>query len=393
MSARRAYGSGSLTIRREATGREMWIGQWRVGDRRVKRRLGVRRASGSRDGLTRAQAEKEMRRLMESELALMPAVRLELLEAGERYLRHLGDVMERKPTTLQDYGIILRKRLGPFFAGRALEKIDADLVGAYRAQQLRAGLAPKTVQNHLAFLHGVFAHAVRREWANTNPVAALERPPQKGPDPDIQYLEPAELELVLRAAANPADRVLFLTAALTGLRQGELLALRWRDVDWTAGVVRVRRSYTRGAMSAPKSRRSSRAVPIADRLGAELERHFQASRFQEDDHLVFAHPELGTPRDASKLRKRFAEAVTTAGVRPIRFHGLRHTFGTQMAAAGAPLRAIQEWMGHRDHKTTQIYADYAPDPSHGRKWAERAFGGAASGESSVPADGSPTGIG
>ena len=238
MSARRAYGSGSLTIRREATGREMWIGQWRVGDRRVKRRLGVRRASGSRDGLTRAQAEKEMRRLMESELALMPAVRLELLEAGERYLRHLGDVMERKPTTLQDYGIILRKRLGPFFAGRALEKIDADLVGAYRAQQLRAGLAPKTVQNHLAFLHGVFAHAVRREWANTNPVAALERPPQKGPDPDIQYLEPAELELVLRAAANPADRVLFLTAALTGLRQGELLALRWRDVDWTAGVVR-----------------------------------------------------------------------------------------------------------------------------------------------------------
>ena len=65
-----------------------------------------------------------------------------------------------------------------------------------------------------------------------------------------------------------------------------------------------------------------------------------------------------------------------AGVRRVRFHDLRHTFGTRMAAAGAPLRAIQEWMGHRDHSTTQIYADFAPDPSNGRVWAESAFGDA-----------------
>jgi hypothetical protein len=58
----------------------------------------------------------------------------------------------------------------------------------------------------------------------------------------------------------------------------------------------------------------------------------------------------------------------------VRFHDLRHTFGTHMAAAGAPLRAIQEWMGHRDHSTTQIYADHAPDPTNGRRWAEAAFG-------------------
>ena len=61
-------------------------------------------------------------------------------------------------------------------------------------------------------------------------------------------------------------------------------------------------------------------------------------------------------------------------MRSIRFHDLRHTFGTRMAAAGAPLRTIQEWMGHRDYKTTEIYADYAPDPSQGARWAEAAFG-------------------
>jgi integrase len=73
------------------------------------------------------------------------------------------------------------------------------------------------------------------------------------------------------------------------------------------------------------------------------------------------------------MRKRFKTAIKAAGVRSIRFHDLRHTFGTRMAAAGAPLRTIQEWMGHRDYKTTEIYADYAPDPVQGARWAEAAF--------------------
>jgi integrase len=73
------------------------------------------------------------------------------------------------------------------------------------------------------------------------------------------------------------------------------------------------------------------------------------------------------------MRKRFKAALKVAGVRSIRFHDLRHTFGTRMAAAGAPLRTIQEWMGHRDYKTTEIYADYAPDPVQGARWAEAAF--------------------
>ena len=114
---------------------------------------------------------------------------------------------------------------------------------------------------------------------------------------------------------------------------------------------------------------------MADRLAAELERHFQRSQYQGDDDLVFCHPNTGRPYDASKMRKRFKEARDAAGLRPeVRFHDLRHTFGTGMAGAGAPLRAIQEWMGHRDYKTTSIYADYSPDPSQGARWAEAAFG-------------------
>ena len=78
-------------------------------------------------------------------------------------------------------------------------------------------------------------------------------------------------------------------------------------------------------------------------LAGEIELHFQRSRHQCDHDLVFAHPATGNVLDASKLRKRIREAVARAGVADLTFHELRHTFGTRMAAAGAPLRAIQEW--------------------------------------------------
>jgi integrase len=161
--------------------------------------------------------------------------------------------------------------------------------------------------------------------------------------------------------------------------------LRWQDIDRQAGLIRVRRSYTRGEFGSPKSRRSTRAVPMADRAAAELERHFQRSQFRAETDLVFCHPVMGGVYDPSKLRRRFAAAVKRAGLRPIRFHDLRHTFGTLMATAGAPLRSIQEWLGHSDCRTTSLYADYAPDSSQGAVWAERAFGTAASTSSDAPA--------
>ena len=163
---------------------------------------------------------------------------------------------------------------------------------------------------------------------------------------------------------------------MTGLRQGELIALRWEDVDWEAGRVRVRRSYVRGEFSAPKSRRGVRSVPLADRLAGELERHFQASRFQADHDLVFAQSSpRGAARQDHAARKRFKAALQRAGVREVRFHDLRHTFGTRMAGVGVPIRTLQEWMGHRDFKTTLIYADYAPSGSTSAEWVEAAFEG------------------
>ena len=134
----------------------------------------------------------------------------------------------------------------------------------------------------------------------------------------IRFLSPEELDALLRAVPTDdvlgaTDHALYLTAAMTGLRQGELVALRWRDIDWAAGVVRVRRSYSRGEWGTPKSRRSSRAVPLADRVAAELDRHFSRSAYRTDDDLVFCHPQSGAPYDASRLRKRFYDSMARAG--------------------------------------------------------------------------------
>lgn len=368
--SRRAYGSGSLYVYRGS-----WYAKWYVGDRQVKRKIGAQRSRGSRDGLTKAQAETEMRRLMR-EVKPTPQERLTLREVGDAYIAHVRDFLERKPSTVQDYEGILRK------AERGLPKktVDrcqaADIEG-YVSTMKAAGRSTKTISNHLIFLHGLFAFAVKRGWAPANPVAVAERPRSSGPNPDIRYIDQDELEALLLEIPDDAlgkvERPLYLTAAMTGLRQGELVALRWRDVDWKAVLIRVRRNYTRGRFGTPKSRRSSRAVPMPERVAVELKRHFERSSYTGDDDLVFCHPETGNPYDASKMRKRFEVAVKVAGIRSIRFHDLRHTFGTRMAAAGAPLRNIQEWMGHRDYKTTEIYADYAPDPVQGARWAEAAF--------------------
>ena len=166
---------------------------------------------------------------------------------------------------------------------------------------------------------------------------------------------------------------MYLTAASTGMRQGELLRLRWRDVDWTAGKVRIRRNFVRGEFGTPKSKRSSRAVPLATRVAGELDRLFQDSATQGDDDLVFAHPATGKPIDRSRLLKRFKAALRRAEIREVRFHDLRHTFGTRMAAQGGPMRTLQEWMGHRDFATTLIYADFAPNATQEAAWVEEAF--------------------
>jgi integrase len=171
----------------------------------------------------------------------------------------------------------------------------------------------------------------------------------------------------VRGAASEQDTAIYLTAAFTGLRRGELLALRGRDVDFTGSLIRVRASYSAGQLTTPKSGKV-RSVPMAPDAAAAMARLGQRDRFAPDNDLVFPGSE-GEYLDGSALRRRYAAALQRAGLRPLRFHDLRHTFGTRMIAK-ADIRRVQEWMGHADVQTTMRYLHYAPRPDDAALVAE-----------------------
>ena len=270
----------------------------------------------------------------------------------------------------------MRVQLSPFFGNRSLDKIGRREIEQFIAHMTRTGRSPKTILNALGILHSIFEYARREGWVVANPCTLVDKPRVESSNPDIRFLEPEEIEALLRGVPDTdlgrVERRMYLTAAMTGMRQGELLALRWRDVDWPACRVRVRRNFVRGEFGTPKSKRSSRSVPLADRVAAELNQLHHETAYRGDDDLVFAHPHTGKPLDRSKLVKHFKAALKSGDVRQVRFHDLRHTFGTRMAAQGVPMRALQEMLGHRDFKTTLIYADYAPSAREA-EWVEAAF--------------------
>jgi integrase len=402
MSTRRAYGTGQLHEKHGA-----WYGRWRTGDgRRLNRRLGPVRTPGEADGLTRRGAEREFRRLQEQEErnpTPRAAGRHTVREASESRRQKLA-ITGASRSYLAGCESMERLHIVPSLGDNSLQKVTRQDVECLGETLLKRGLSPKTVRTVLTYLHGVFEHAIDLEWTRENPVRRASKPRRLRVgdiNPDLRFLTLDELAAVVRAiptdvvirtpaptrrgrrgpappappdVLGPVLRVLVLTAAMTGLRQSELLGLRWRDIDWAAQRVRVRNAYVRGEHSAAgKSDLSTRrSVPLADRLVAELDEWSRRTAFSGDEDLIFGHPHLGTPLDGSKVTKKFQDACRAAGVRVVRFHDLRHRFATRLAASGQPLRAIQEFLGHADTKTTQIYAQYAPN-AHEVEMVNQAF--------------------
>ncbi len=388
---KRSYGAGHVYAKWGA-----WYGRWRTSDgRQLNRRLGPAREPGTATGLTRREVERIFRKVREAEeTAPRPvlASRATVEDAGDSLRRKLAMQGSRK-SYLEGCESMQRVHIVPGLDNAPIATVDRKDVEGLAEAMLKAGRSPKTVRNVLTFLHSIFEHALENDWCVENPVRRAARPRRQrtgDAEPDVQFLTREELEAVIRAIPDetvirppkptrrgrpgpapppppdvlgPVLRVLILTAAMTGLRQSELLGLRWRDVDWSAQRIRVRNAFTRGEHSSRgKSDLSTRrSVPMADRVVAELDGWSKRSVYTAETSLVFAHPQTGKPLDRTKVTRRFQEACVDAKVRVITFHELRHTFATQMAAQGVPLRKLQEWLGHADIKTTQIYMHYAPD--------------------------------
>jgi integrase len=247
--------------------------------------------------LARREAERALRKLIESEPPKHAGTKITVAETGDLLLRHLK-AKGLKPTTLGTYDSALRTHLRPPPLGDLqLHAVSPEQVEALLARMHNDGKAPKTIANAFKLLNQIFVFGKRKRWCRENP-CELD-PPVVKPSTDIRFLNQAELAALLRAVDlnakpfGPTDHALFLTAAMTGLRQGELLALRWRDVDWKAGKIRVRRNYVRGHWVAPKSRRGSRSVPSPIRWPTSCAATSSAPRIEQT--TIWSSP---TPRRA-----------------------------------------------------------------------------------------------
>ena len=409
MGGRRNHGTGHLY---EKAG--SYYGRWRTPDGRLlNRRVGGIRSPGERDGVTRAQAEREFRRMQEEEDRNPRPARgsdVPTVDDVASSLRELLELRGRRLSYRENCEYMQRVHIAPFMGDRRITEVERSDVEVLTRALLKRGLAPKSVRNIMGFLNAVFEHGIDRGWTRENPVRRAEKPGRRRSEgnPDLQFLTVHELEAILRAIPDdvivrepaptrrgrpgpapppspdvlgPVLRVVILAAAMTGLRQSELLGLRWRDIDWETQSIRVRNTFVRGEHSTEgKSELSTRrSVPMASSLARELDLWSKRTAYGGEDDLVFAHPQKGTPLDRSKLSKRFKAACADAGVRPVRFHDLRHTFATRLAASGTPIRTIQEFLGHADSKTTQIYAHYAPS-EHEVQLVDAAFAPEAVGE-------------
>jgi integrase len=160
-----------------------------------------------------------------------------------------------------------------------------------------------------------------------------------------------------RRRADDQDAALFIVAAFTGLRMGELLELRWRRISFERATVTVAASWSAGVVTVPKSRKP-RTVPLATPAAAELARLADRRWFAGPDDLVFCST-LGDHLDSSALRRRLRRAQDAAGLRPLRFHDLRHSFGS-LVVREVDTATLKAWMGHAKLTTTERYLHSKP---------------------------------
>ena len=265
-------------------------------------------------------------------------------------------------------------------SGWRVVDVDQDELEDYRDDLVEEReLAASTLNQRRAVLSGVFKVARRRFRANVDPMDGFERAELRDSgDLEVYSVEElwalvrvvlagrhhppanrrlAAVELDARAVQDRQDAVIITVAALCGLRRSEILGLRWRAVLFEQRAILVRRGFTTvGGDRLPKGQRVH-SVPMAPQVYELLLRLRPAD--VDQDARVFVG-EMGGAVDGSALYRRYKLAHAAAGVRTLRFHDLRHTFGTQAIAGGADVHDLQKWMGHRHLSTTMRYVHYKP---------------------------------
>jgi integrase len=247
-----------------------------------------------------------------------------------------------KPSALRAYEQALRTKVLPELGHLRLSTVTRASVQDLVDELVASGLSPSTVRNAVLPLRAIYRRALARSEVLVNPTLGLSLPAARGRRDRIAH--PAEAKALLDALP-PEDRPVWATALYAGLRRGEIRGLRWSDVDFDRGLVRVEQSWDdKEGPIEPKSRAGRRRVPLPKPLRSQLAAHRLRSRGSEGELVFGCRSEKAI--DTTALVHRARTAWRRSGLRPIGLHECRHTYAALMIAAGVNAKALSAYMGH-----------------------------------------------
>lgn len=298
----------------------------------------------------------------------------------DEWFDHVGPTV--KPTTAYVYRLHIDKWIVPIIGSESLLRLDVRDVRRIPAAVVKAGRSPRTAQSILVTLRMALAAAVRDGRVERNVAVGVKAP--RSVARKVEAMSPDQARAVLEAFADHWLEPLVVVAMGTGMRLGELLALRWTDT--TRGHIRVTGSLRPTARQTgdpyalarvePKTARSVRTLEPGPFVFDALDRQRKAQAQSAVSEFVFTN-RAGGWLDPRNVTKAFQLEIKNAGLPPMRFHDLRHAYATLSLAAGVPLRVVQEALGHTSIAlTAAVYAHVLPELQReaGKRLDEAIFG-------------------
>jgi integrase len=365
--ARRRYQFGSLTTRGKR--RKVWVARWRED---------VLLENGNLGRIRRAEVLGPVAQLSKREAFNMLYAKLRPFNDGshkpqsfitlEQFIHQEWEPKMApllKPTSARYYGLQLRCHIIPGLGNRRLCDLKRGEAQAFLTAKRQQGLSGSTVHGIRSALSKVLQVAVEWGYLTSNPARGL-LVGDRNPTRESVFLLPTQVRLLISALSEPC-RTIVRSLALTGLRIGELLALRQKHIDFSAHLIRVRETVYEGQFGSPKTRSSRRDIPMSNAVRGLL---LPLCRKSIPEELVF-HSRPGTPINPKNLANRVLRPTCRKLNLPVvGWHSFRHTHATLLTEVGESIKTTQAILGHSDLETTlNIYSH--PIPESQRRAMER----------------------
>jgi integrase len=256
--------------------------------------------------------------------------------------------------TYKGYKGHLENHLKPYFGNYKISHVNYDKVEKFMSYCLDNDMHILTLKKIMINLGQIMTYAIRKRYINYNPVRDVEKPKgqsKHNEEDEIVVLTPAEILSLLDAAPDMKHKTLFMAAVTTGLRQGELLGLKWTDIDWFNNQVHVNRTYNHFHFYDPKTKTSRRKVDVPPQMMKQF-KEWKIACPANDLDLVFPNETGGPMNSLNMYNRKWMPALREAGLHGVRFHDLRHTYASLLIDQDENVKYVQKQMGHSSIKTT-----------------------------------------